>query len=104
MTTYDDIICYLNDNTDFQDKITRYNNIIDALELQLLSNAAGQEHDYYELDDGQTRIKSVIKDFSKIERTITAVERLKQRCINQNIGRISRLERAIDIKTRNGII
>lgn len=102
-TIYETIKEYLMGDTDSQTKMDRYNSLQEALELQLVSNAAGQEFDSYELDDGQSKIKTVIKDYSKIIATIDAIEKLKERLFNNTVGNVVVLRDAKAVKSlKNG--
>lgn len=88
-TTYENIVEYLLACTNANDEYKAYCDLQKALRAQMIANAAGQELDSYELDDGQSKIKTTIKDFSKIVSTIDAIEVLKERIVNNNIGQVS---------------
>lgn len=83
MNVYDDIIIYVNCSADTKEKITRINNIITALEDAELKAATGSDVSEYWLDDGQTKIKAVLRDPAAIEKAISAL--IKRRTRLQNI-------------------
>ena len=87
-TTYDNIVDYLMACQAANDKYQRYCAIQDALELQMVASASGQQFDSYELDDGQSKVKATVKDFNKIVDMIQAIEVLKERIVNNNIGAV----------------
>jgi hypothetical protein len=87
MAIYDTCISYIKCAQDTKDKIDRIDAIIEALEdAELNSAIQSGDVDEYSLDDGQTRIKTVIRGPEAIEKAITALERRKQRIINRCVG------------------
>lgn len=86
MAIYTDITVYIRCASDIRQKIARIDSIIELLEDSLLNNALDSGIEEYSLDDGQTKIKSVLRDPSAIEKAILALEKRKQRLINSCIG------------------
>jgi len=93
MASYDTILNYIDCAQGVKDEIARINAIISALvdaELKVALEAGDTEE--YSLDDGQTKIKTIIRDPLKIEKAIEALERRKNRLINANcLGRVIKL-------------
>ncbi len=103
METYDGEYAYISSCTSYQEKIDKINAIIEALEATALK-AAGKAHiDEYELDDGQTKIKTSYRSPSAIYEAINNFEKLKQRYLNKCIGRVfvARDAGSNNINTRN---
>lgn len=87
MAIYETCISYIRCAQSAKDKIDRIDAIIAALEDAELNLAIESgDIEEYSLDDGQTRIKTVIRDPSAIEKAILALERRKQRVINGCVG------------------
>lgn len=99
MTTYADIKEYLMSSTSDQEKMDKYIALQDALFAQMEANITGQEVESYEIDDGQSKIKTVIKDFSKLVATYDSIEVLKERLFNNSIGGVIVLRDAKSIKS-----
>lgn len=93
MATYDTILDYISCSTSVSEKIAKIDSIIEALEDAELSSALSSgDIEEYSLDDGQTKIKTVIRDSQSIEKAILALERRKNRILNANcIGRVVKL-------------
>lgn len=100
MATYDTLSQYLAELEDNATRISRLKQARSLLEGQLIANAAGQELDSYEWDDGQSRIKTTIKDHSKILATINALDTIITRLENQSQGRVVK---AVDAKSVTGL-
>jgi 2C-methyl-D-erythritol 2,4-cyclodiphosphate synthase len=93
MAAYDTILNYLNCSSSVQEEIARTDAIITALmDAQLNAAINSGDIDEYSLDDGQTKIRTVIRDPEKIMKAIEALERRKNHIINQNcLGRVIKL-------------
>ena len=79
---------YINSASDLVDKITRYDAIINALgNLVLNDTAAKAGIEEYQLDDGQTKIKTIYTTVASQARAIVEFEKLKNKAINQLNGR-----------------
>jgi len=72
-------------------KIAAIEAIQDALLTSALTAASKGAISEYQLNDGQTIIKTVYRNASEIEMAYDAFERIKQRLINSINGRIVRL-------------
>ena len=101
MVYFDSADIYINGGINLQDKITRLNAIITALEDSALKAAANGNISEYSLDDGQTKIRTVYRNAADVANAISAFETIRQRWINQLNGRHMRL---VDSKNfrRNG--
>lgn len=83
---------YINSASDLIDKITRYDAIINALGILILDDSASKAGiEEYQLDDGQTKIKTVYTTVASQARAIVEFERLKNKAINQLNGRVMAL-------------
>lgn len=106
MVVYESIKQYLECSTSLIDRIARIDQIIEAIELSMLTRAetAGGTNnatinvEEYSLDDGQTKIRTKYRsseDFSAMAGMLSQLDFLKQRLIarlNNNItGRVIRL-------------
>lgn len=79
---------YIENATTLEDRVNRYGQIIDALELQLLNVAAGTaEIEEYSIDDGQVRIKTIYRDIASITKAIENLITLRNKLINKLNGR-----------------
>lgn len=94
MITYDSSGVYIESGSSLSEKITRIDQVISALTVLLIDNAASANYKEYQLDDGQTKIRTVYSSPSDIQSSILAMERLKQNYINQLNGRVFRLRDA----------
>jgi hypothetical protein len=91
MAVYDSASIYVECATTLQDKITRIDAIITALETTALKMAANDNISEYSLNDGQTQIKTVYKGADAVMKSIQAFENLRQIYINRLNGRSMRL-------------
>lgn len=93
MAAYDTILNYIDCSTGVNDEIARIDAIITALmDAELNSAINSGDIEEYSLDDGQTKVKTVIRDPEKITKSIAALERRKNHIINSNcIGRVVKL-------------
>ena len=86
MAVYLDISTYIGCSQDIKDKIARIDAIIELLEDSELKGAGKAHIEEYKLNDGQTRIETVFRDPSAIEKAILALERRRNRLKNQCAG------------------
>ena len=91
MIIFDSAAKYIECATSLQDKITRIDTIIDALLTTATKMAANDNISEYQLNDGQTQIKTVYKGSDGVMRSIQSFESLKQLYINKLNGRHMRL-------------
>lgn len=89
--TYDSAAIYIDQATDLQDKINRMDQVISALMTTALNAASTANFSEYQLNDGQTVIKTVYRTVEDIQRSIMAFERLRQMYVNRLNGRAFRL-------------
>ena len=79
---------YLQSATSLQEQITRYGQIITALENQVLNFSVGNSDvSSYSLDDGQVKIQTQYRDPISMAKAIEHFERLKQTALNKLNGR-----------------
>lgn len=88
---YESADIYINEATSLRDKIKRIDDIITALETSALKAASTGNINEYSLDDGQTKIRTVYRNAAEVAHSITAFETIKQRYLNQLLGRGVRL-------------
>ena len=82
-------VLYIQSATSLRDKVTRYNQIITALEDQMLNVASGvADISEYQLDDGQVKIKTLYRDPSAIANAINSYSFLRNRALNELNGRV----------------
>lgn len=75
-------------------KLARIENIIDTLLIKMAEVSANSHIKEYQLDDGQTKIRTVYASVSDIQRDINALEKLKHTYKNRAQGRVVRLRDA----------
>jgi len=78
---------YLESASGLLERLTRINQIIEALEIRALGVVGNADVEEYMIDDGQVKIKTLYKSSESIEKAIEAYDRLKQRIINKLNGR-----------------
>lgn len=99
---YSSIKEYLQSKTTLDAKIAVCQQIISnmeglILEFSLNGNAGTGD---YELDNGQTKVKGTYRSVEDLSRSITAVETIMQRYINQKNGRMTRLSDQANFRRR----
>jgi hypothetical protein len=99
MVTYDSAEIYIESCTTVQAKIVALDAIIDALMLTAAKAAANDHITEYQLDDGQTKIRTMYNGAAAVFKSIHAYETLKQMYINKLNGRTIRL---VDSKNLRG--
>lgn len=79
---------YIENSTSLEERVTRYDQIIEALELQMLNAGAGNSDiESYTLDDGQVKISTEYRDVMQIAKAIDKFQFLRQKLINSLNGR-----------------
>ena len=79
---------YIESATSLQAQLIRVNQIIEALENQILNVATGNSDvAEYQLDDGQVKIRTQYRSITAIYDGIHAFERKKQMILNKLNGR-----------------
>lgn len=91
MIIYDSAVVYIQTATTLKDKIAKLDAIITALETSALTAASKSAIQEYQLDDGQTKIRTMYRNAKEVADSITAFETIRQRYINQLNGRMTRL-------------
>ena len=92
MATYDTIYDYYACNKQTKTRIEKIDSIIDGLIDASVQAAANADIEEYRLDDGQTIIKTIYRDMTKLEQAISHFQRIRTRLINDNcIGRVQKL-------------
>lgn len=88
---YDSAQKYIASAASNLEKITKIDEVIDALLATMLTAAESGHIEEYQLNDGQTTIRTKYKDVQAIEASIYALERMKQIYVNRINGRSFRL-------------
>lgn len=79
---------YIESSTTLETKLERYNQIIDALELQMLNVGAGNSDvQNYSIDDGQVKISTQYRDVVSIANAIDRFTMLRNKILNKLNGR-----------------
>lgn len=101
MIFYDSCSIFINSATELKDRITNIRLVQSALRAQRLAAALDPSMTNileYQLDDGQTKIRTVYRSLSEIQTAMLVLERELQDCYNQLNGRITR---SVDGKNLN---
>lgn len=78
---------YIEDATSLEDRVNRYGQIIDALELRLLNSGTDSaEIEEYAIDDGQVKIRTLYRDIGSITKAIENLMKLRQKLVNRLNG------------------
>lgn len=88
---YDSAGIFIESGNSLSEKIQRIDLVISALLVLLVDNATAAQYKEYQLDDGQTKIRSVYNSPADIQTSINAMEKLKQMYVNRLNGRVFRL-------------
>lgn len=88
---YDSADLYIECATDLRAKIARINAIITALENAAVKGAATGHLSEYNLDDGQTKIRTAYRNMEEVMQAIKSFEQIRQMYINRLNGRHVRL-------------
>jgi hypothetical protein len=99
MVTYDSAQIYIQCGSTLRDKIARMDAIIAALEDTALKAATTDDILEYQLNDGQTIIKTVYKGADAVLRSIQAFEKIRTMYVNRLNGHVFRL---VDSKNFTG--
>lgn len=91
MVVYDSAQIYIDSCTSLKEKITRIDQVIDALMSTALKAAANDNIDEYWLDDGQTKIKTIYRGAGAVMESIKSFEAIKQMYVNRLNGHVVRL-------------
>jgi hypothetical protein len=91
MVEYDSAEIYIQSKTTLREKIAAMDAIISALETTALKAAGTDNISEYQLDDGQTKIRTMYRGASAVFRAIQDFERLRQMYVNRLNGRMVRL-------------
>tara|TARA_R110001632_G_scaffold183114_7_gene303223 strand:- start:596 stop:901 length:306 start_codon:yes stop_codon:yes gene_type:complete len=91
MVEYSSASKYIESATSLCDKITKLDAVLDALMTTVLDAASTDSITEYQLDDGQTKIKTIYKGAAGVLASINALERVKQIYVNRLNGRSFRM-------------
>ncbi|HXP52432.1 MAG TPA: hypothetical protein VN922_20935 [Bacteroidia bacterium] len=91
MIIYESAHIYITKDKDLRTRICNIDKVIDALTDSALKAAGTANLGEYDLDNGQTKIKTTYRNPTDITNAITAFEKVKQLWINQLNGRAIRL-------------
>lgn len=78
---------YIEGATGLRERLTRIEQIIEALELRQISVIANSDIEEYQLNDGQVNIRTIYRSADQIAKAIESYEKLKQKIINKLNGR-----------------
>jgi len=79
---------YIESSTTLEEKLERYNQIIDALELQMLNVGAGNSDvSSYSINDGQVQINTQYRDVVSVANAIDRFMMLRNKILNKLNGR-----------------
>lgn len=88
---YDSAAIYIDSKSGARAKIAAIDTIISALLTTMAVAATSDNITEYQLDDGQTKIRTVYRSVEAIESSVRGLERLKNYYVNQINGRKIRL-------------
>lgn len=91
MVVYDSAAIYIDGATSIKDKIVRIDSIINALLITAAESASTDNIEEYQLDDGQTKIKTIYRGTDAIFKSIKSFETLREMYRNKLNGRVFRL-------------
>jgi hypothetical protein len=78
---------YITGATSQFERLERINQIIIALEMQILDNIGNEPITEYSLNDGQVTIRTVYRSVEQMTKAIFALEKLKNKLLNELNGR-----------------
>lgn len=79
---------YIQGATSLNDRLSRLDAIILALELRVLDSSTDTANiDEYEINDGQVKIRTKYRNIESISKAILSFEKLKEKTLNQLNGR-----------------
>ena len=78
---------YIESATGLEDEISRYNQIITALQLRAVEGAAISDKQQYSIDDGQVKISTLYRDPVSIAKAIKGYKALLEEALNKLNGR-----------------
>ena len=78
---------YIQSATSLLDKANKIELIIEGLLDQQVAAVGNALTEEYQIDSGQTKIKTIYKSADSIAKAIEAYEKIKQQCLNQLNGR-----------------
>ena len=84
---YDSSLVYLNSATSIAARLAKVRQIIDGLLTMAVKAAETGNYEFYELDDGQTRVYTKYRNNTDIAAAIKAYQAMEQRYLNQLNGR-----------------
>ncbi len=104
MITYDNFGLYIIKDRDLRSRICNIDKVIDALIVSAANSAGTANFSEYDLDNGQSKVKTVYRSPKDVSDAIMAFEKIKQMFINQLNGRTFRMidEKNLMRTDRNG--
>lgn len=91
MAIYDSAAIFIESQTSLKAKVDAIELIIDALLILAAKAATNDNISEYQLNDGQTVIKTVYKGVDGILQSIEGLEKIKMTYLNRLNGRVMRL-------------
>lgn len=101
---YSSVRDYIASKKTLESRIAVCDQIIDNMQMLILEfsiNGNAGTGDY-DLDNGQTKVKGTYRSVTDLERSITAIETMRQRWINQKEGRMTRLSDQANFRRKGG--
>jgi len=90
MAVYNSETIYIQSKTTAAAKVCAIDALIDALFLQMASVVGTSNIEEYQLNDGQTTIRTKYRSPDQITATINVLEQMRNRYLNRLNGRIAR--------------
>lgn len=100
MIYYEKAADYFGTCTEMDEKITKVQQVIDALLTLSLTAVENEIYEEYQLSDGQTTIRARYRGLSAILAAIKGYESIKQLYINQRQGRTMTMVDGINLPGR----
>jgi len=85
---------YISSKKGLREKISAINELIDAMILRTTEaiDDIGASVDEYSMDDGQMKVRTKFRNIDDVTMGINALEKIKQRYVNQLNGRVIALK------------
>ena len=82
---------YIECKTSLLEQIQAYDLILKGMRAAYLNAVTSGHLDEYQMDDGQMKIRAKYRSVSEMNKAMTGLQKLRQDCINQHNGRVTRL-------------
>jgi hypothetical protein len=91
MVYYNDAITYLESTDDLSGRLTRMKLLRDALELQIGKGILTSNVQEYQLNDGQTIVRTIYRNLAEVERAYDWLDKKIIKLESQLVGRSFKL-------------